>query len=395
MEALLDELLARNGVEARNQAEALVKMASLSQDKTRQKSAISAYLLVFHKGPAGWRTVWPVIECDEDFGLMVIPRIAAFDRAHGSQLLKSLTEGELGRLFAWLARHYPHAEDPKDESFHPVSQREEIADWRNSILGELRDRTTRQAIDALNQIQNEFPEFETLDWILGQAHELYRKKSWVPPEPRYIVEMASDSKKRLVRSPRELLEVVSESLRRLEEQLQGETPAAVFLWDHIEDDQYKPKRETDFSDYLKLHLEKELGRRGLVVNREVQIHRGERTDIYVNAISKRPGDAGYDPITVILEAKGCWNKELWQAMEKQLVGQYMTNNPCDTGLYVVGWFNCSHWALSDQQRKKVSKKILAMEILNAQSRLDTQANSLSSGERLLRAVVLDTGLHRG
>ena len=392
---LLDELLARNVPQAKDYAEDLVRNACHLQGTARQTSMIAARLLVFHTRVAGWRIVWPVILTDEDFGLSVIPNIAAWDRDNNAQIFKSLPEEQLGRLFVWLTQHYPHHEDPNYDGVHTVETREEIADWRDSILIELRDRATIEALNELHKIQAEFPSLNRLKWIVSEAYEAYRKKSWIPPQPREILELALDTRKRLVRSERELLETVSDSLCGLERELQGETPAAVFLWDHLKDDKYKPKRETDFSDYLKLHLGKALRERGVVVNREVQIHRGQRTDIYVNAISKSRGDAGYDSITVIIEVKGCWHHDLWQAMETQLVGQYMKDNPCNTGLYVVGWFNCMHWASEDQQKKQLGKEILDMEILNAQIRLDAQANSLSLAGRLLRATVLDTGLHRG
>lgn len=130
------------------------------------------------------------------------------------------------------------------------------------------------------------------------------------------------------------------------------------------------------------------------VNREVEIHRGERTDVHVNAVSKPPRDGIYDSVTVILEVKGCWHKELWNAMETQLVGQYMTNNACKAGIYVVGWFNCIHWCSQDQKTKKLTKELLAMDISQAQGRLDAQANILSSGGYFLKAMVLNTGLHK-
>ncbi len=391
---LLDELLARRMPQAKDYAEDLVKSASHLQGTARQTSVIAARLLAFHTRVVGWRTVWTVILTDEDFALSVIPHIAALDRDNNAQILKSLPEEEVGRLFVWLTKHYPHREDPKYDGAHTVETREEIADWRDSILIELRDRATIEALNELHEIQAEFPFLNRLKWIVSEAYEAYRKNSWIPPQPREVLELALDTKKRLVRSERELLETVADSLRSLEKELQGETPAAVFLWDHIKDDQYKPKRETDFSDYIKLHLEKELRDRGVVVNREVQIHRGERTDIYVNALSKSPRDGTYDSITVIIEVKGCWHDQLWQAMETQLVGQYMTNNPCNTGLYVVGWFHCKHWASQDQQTKQLSKGLLAMEILEAQSRLDARANDVSTAGRVIRALVLDTGLHR-
>ena len=43
--------------------------------------------------------------------------------------------------------------------------------------------------------------------------------------------------------------------------------------------------------------------RGIVVNREVRIHRGERTDIHVDALSQGRHEGEFDITTVILEAR--------------------------------------------------------------------------------------------
>ena len=39
---------------------------------------------------------------------------------------------------------------------------------------------------------------------------------------------------------------------------------------------------------------------------------------------------------VIVEAKGCWNKDLKTAMRDQLRDRYLKENQCSHGLYVVG-----------------------------------------------------------
>jgi hypothetical protein len=199
---------------------------------------------------------------------------------------------------------------------------------------------------------------------------------------------------RLVNSGDELTEVLIEALKRLEAELQGETPAAREIWDRVRKDIYRPVDENDFSDYVKRYLERDSNQRGVIVNREVQIRRGtggdpgERTDIHVNAIVPASGSAQYDIITVIIEAKGCWHSELETAMETQLVNRYLRDNQCRHGIYLVGWFDCEQWDDNDSRKGKTPKK----NIEGMQARLDSQSAGQSKRGVHIRAFVMNTAL---
>ena len=54
---------------------------------------------------------------------------------------------------------------------------------------------------------------------------------------------------------------------------------------------------------MKRHFETDLMGRGIVVNREVEIRRGQETDIRVDAISYGP-DGTAETVTAIVEVKG-------------------------------------------------------------------------------------------
>ena len=139
---------------------------------------------------------------------------------------------------------------------------------------------------------------------------------------------------------------------------------------------------------MKLHLEDDLKRRGIIFNREVQIHKRERTDIHVTAIQLGQKKDSYDSITVIIEAKGCWNRELDNAMETQLLGKYLTDNNCKHGMYLVAWFNCDQWDNADYRKKQASN----LTVEEAQKKFDIQASQLSNQGKLIKAVILNTAL---
>ena len=60
--------------------------------------------------------------------------------------------------------------------------------------------------------------------------------------------------------------------------MQGETTISQFLWEGSKDAP-RPKNEPSLCDFIKWQLEEDLRGRGIIINREVQIHRGEQTDI--------------------------------------------------------------------------------------------------------------------
>jgi hypothetical protein len=235
---------------------------------------------------------------------------------------------------------------------------------------------------------------EWLKWTLTEARETNRRRTWVPVRPSDILSIAEDKERRLVQSGEQLLDVVIESLRRLEEKLHGETPAVRDLWDKVRSGVYRPIAENDLSNYVKRHFDHDLKKRGIIANREVQIRqtegtfKGQNTDILIDAVTRDSRGEISDQITLIIETKGCWNRELDHAMETQLKNRYLKDNQSRFGLYLVGWFNCAQWDNRDTRKSRCAK-ITKKE---AQNKFDNQAATLSVDGTTLKAFLLDTGL---
>ncbi len=157
-------------------------------------------------------------------------------------------------LYLWLVRECPPAEEETKEG---------LTDYRDSISCHLKERGTPPACEAIQRISHELPELDWLKWTLWEARNNTRRCTWVPPQPADILEMAGDSQKCLVQSGDQLLDMLIESLKRLKEELQGETPAARNIWDRTNNNLYKPIGENDFSDYVKRHFDKDLKKRGV------------------------------------------------------------------------------------------------------------------------------------
>lgn len=396
MGCLLGDLLDHGVAEATTFAESLISLASTSSENERSRAIVAARELMTHAEDAGWLIVWPAIQRDIEFGREVIELLAYKSDAFATKDGKLLTEDQLAALYIWIAHQYPHDEDPDYHNEDDlVDHRREIARFRELLLNLIKQRGTYKACEAIQQVIKEFPKSNWLKWILHEAQDIMRRQTWVPPKPVEILKIVSTQSARLVQSGDQLLEVLIESLKRLETKIQEKPlPAAIELWNKIKESTeciYTPKDENEFSDYVKRRLTEDLRERGIIVNREVEIRRGEgeskgeRTDIHVDAVMR---NQVYDSITVIIEVKGCWNQDLKLAMKTQLLDRYLKDNRCQHGLYLVGWFNCDQWNDNDS-RKQRSPKI---SIDEARKQFNTQASELSQQSARIKAFVINTAL---
>jgi predicted NACHT family NTPase len=277
-----------------------------------------------------------------------------------------------------------------------VGVRDQVVSLRNHVLSELGDTKTIQGCQEIERIIGVFPKLSWLKQYLYDAQKNVRLNNWQPPTPKQLFQLIGDSRKRLVNDGNQLLDVLIESLQRLENELQGETPAVRDIWDKVNSNsEYKPVNENEFSDYVKRFLDRDLDlkQKGIIANREVELRpsqgnaKGERTDIHVDAIIKSNGKIS-DCITAIIEVKGCWHKELNTAMETQLVDRYLKDNTCKYGIYLIGWFYCPQWNNEDKRKEKTPKITLE----EAKAKFDQQAKDLSVSGVNVKAFVLNTAL---
>ncbi|MCA1956921.1 MAG: hypothetical protein LDL14_00125 [Nitrospira sp.] len=300
LSSLLSILLSHDNMEAHSLASSLVPTPPPAKEPERSLAIAAATTLLLDTKDAGWSIVWPAIQADEGFGKQVVQGINHDYATIG----RRLTEDQLADLYIWLTRHFESPKHSAGEA-HWVGPLEYVDLWRNAIIQLLTQRGSSRACDAIKRLQQELPELDWLKWVLVDAQAQTRRATWLPPRPQEIIKLAADRESRLVQSGDQLMQVLVEALERWQTLLQGETPEAQFLWDNVSKSAAKPKDENTFSDYVKIHLDKEVKQRGIVLNREVRIHRRERTDIHVDAVTRSASGDSYDSITVIIECKGC------------------------------------------------------------------------------------------
>lgn len=386
---ILQALLAHDAAGARGLAESLLQLPLPADPSGRELSVFVATALMEEAADAGWPVVWPALQADSEFGEQVVRRLSWNDRwADGT--VHRLSEVAIADLYLWLARRYPHEEDVRPVGVHAVEFRERVGDWRDSLLGYLVRRGSPEGCDEVQRIAAELPHVEWLKWRVREAQEVTRHRTWTPPSIGELRALMRSPVQRLVQSPEQLLDVVMESLTRLEERLQqAEPPAAIDLWNEVRPNVFSPKNENQFSDYVARHLEWDLADRGVVVNREVVVRRRQRTDIRVSVSRVDGTEENSYPITVVIESKGCWNRaELDTAMEEQLCNRYMEEARTRHGIYLVGWFKGDLWNQAERRRSDCPP----YDIEEARRRFDQQAEALRGHGKYVRSFVMNTGL---
>lgn len=392
---LLKPLLERRDSGAAALAVSLLTIPPPTAEPDRERSIEAAVQLLAHDANAGWTAFWTAADSDLKWARKVFERLC--QEMSGDSLVRQLDEAQIGRLLDWLLVHYPHDSDPKRSSgFAAMGDDDMVRQWRDGLIYGLRDWGTVAAVAEIQRLKAAHPELAWLQWTSLLASRMRQKYAWRPATPRQIIGMAQDRNRRFATTGSQLLDILRESLQRLQEKLRGETPRARLLWDTIA---RRPKEEEDLSDYVKNHLEDDLAAKGIVVGREVKIRRrnwnegapGQLTDIHVDAVSTDPHHGSADQIRAIIEVKGCWHREVKTAMETQLLQRYLARNQCQHGLYVVGWFLCDNWTDEDDRKAETARLFGSFE--ECRAHLDSQAENLSvslapSGGGI-RAVVLD------
>ncbi|HEY5706555.1 MAG TPA: hypothetical protein VIS96_13385 [Terrimicrobiaceae bacterium] len=357
-------------------ARTLLALPLPKEGSARDKALIAAQVLLKHGSNGAWDVIWVTMLQDPSFGRMLWTKVAYDNFVHPADAVSSLSESQVADLYVWLMGEFPPEKDGPP-----------ITHFRDALIPDLRDRGTPEACAAIERLMHQFPSFDWLKWVLAQAQGRARRKGWQPPKPAEFLALAANHKLRLVRNGDELLALVIDALHRIEGRLQSEG-LVQFLWDKVGRNTFQPKDENALSDFVKSFLDNELRQRGIVVNREVETRRGEETDIYVDALVRGQAEQ-FDKVSVVIETKGCWHREVRDAIETQLVNRYLKDSACRHGLYLVGWFSSPKWADSDHRKRALATRSTA----ELQEALTTKARALSTGGLQVQALLLNAALH--
>ncbi len=354
----------------------------LPNDEEKKSEVLSfAASLLWNADIDDWEFLWDLMKINNAFARALVVR-ANESSLRGSIMLQSMCEIRLADLYIWLTKEFPPEEYAQPEGVYTVTPQISIGDWRDSVLRVLMYKGTPEAYRQIERVAVAFPQYKWLQqYTLVQTRRIALQKTWHPPSVEQIFKLVENHELRLVNSPDELMDIVITSLEKLQGKLQrGEHPQAINLWN-----EKKPKDENRLSDYVKVHIEEDLTDRGIIVNREVEIKRGNKTDIHISAYGRdHLGRPTGDPMKVTIETKGCWHSELDTAMESQLVGQYLSADICRHGIYLIGWFVCDAWT------DRINQKVPIIEISDARKKFAKQAEEISNKTSYrVQSLVLD------
>lgn len=340
---------------------------------------------------AAWDYAWPIIEADATLAETVLLRASdRFDHDR-KESLPTLTERQLADLYLKLHSLFPPETDPpRRNEVSVVTPRDSIIHFRSDVMTALESRGTDEACKELLRLANALPKERVwLLWRLYNARLSKRRFGWIPPSPETFLLLAKRTEGRLVKDADDLLEVVMESLTRFQTQLTRSTlPRSEVFWRYAGADtrqrNFEPHDEAFLSNEVARWLRDDLNQRGIVIGREVQPRRGQRTDIYVDAVARGDSSSSVQTVTVVIEVKGCWNAEVKTAVDSQLVGDYLRPNGLTHGIYLVGWFVCAAWEKPQNRLLSTKLELAEQEIAQLVSAYDGKANP----ERV-SGVVLD------
>jgi hypothetical protein len=378
---LLKHVLQWEEAETLSLALKIIRERRVSTQHMERATHVAVALL--QEAPAKvWPEVWPVLRKARNFGRAVMNLFAAdWYPASTPKLLTELSESSLADLYLWLRRNLPQgARVGRTVARSP----EELYGLADAVLTSLKGRGTNEAVHELRRIADSLPDNTWMRFTVLDAEDLRIRGSWGGVAIADLQNLLESGEARLVEDERQLMGIVLDSLKCLEDRLQKETPAVYDLWNERPT---TPKDERRLSDYLKRHLNGDIRRRGIIANREVELRSTDLPDIRVDAIRLRE-DQPIETLSVVLEVKACWNSGLMNDMRRQLRDRYMRNNSIRCGVYVVGWYLCPEWSERDGRKARVPEWTAD----EAQSFFKKQAAELSGEGLELGAYVLNLTL---
>ena len=348
LEPLLSYLISRESDPGRGFAEKILQQP-LRQGDAVERALSTARVLLRSAPEHYWPKLWTRARTSVPLAGGLVEQLAGWVKPNVS-LMGRLSEEQLAQVYLWVAKHHPGLRYRGPLDGGPLGM------VQYSIPGHLAARGTEQAVATLAKMINRVGQTPELDHYLAEARERLLSSTWTPTDADSLIQMFIDRRKRYVGTPEQLISVVIEALGEVQAELQGTPPIASLLWDqwgrgttsrptkrNTKNGGQRPKDEEALSDFIAVALRGRIQHRNIVVNREVQIRRGQETDIHIEALPLISTSDDVRVPRVIIEVKGCWNQHLKTDIQNQLVVRYLQSTPQSAGVYLVGWFRCRNW----------------------------------------------------
>lgn len=265
-----------------------------------------------------------------------------------------------------------------------------VIGWRSTLvdhsLRSIAQRGTQEAINALKAIGADVPTLDVTSWVRDARVERARRD----PDylaPSAVLALAQDPDAAPIRSDRELHAAILRSLNRLQTKLSGQRQgASTEFWNEeiaAHPKVARPRDENWISDYIKRHLQDELGTHRVVFVREAEAFPRSETDI----LAVLPFPNG-ETAEVIIEVKGAWNDDYEKGLLGQLARRYLRESGRRYGIHLVVSFEKTLWDDTDSRKSKSTSRETVRVNLRKQA-------SIAHGEGYeIAPVVLELLPHR-
>ncbi|MFY1683613.1 NACHT domain-containing protein [Micromonospora sp. WMMD730] len=341
-------------------------------------------------GSRAWHELRDRLQQDTETATAVLGDLAA---SHAFDT-DAFAEADLVALWELMYDLFPPDEDPNVSGAHWIGPRETIGHERDRMLPALAQRGTSEAVAVLADLATRRSDHLYLRRLVARARAALARADWHPLRPNEV-RLALLPARRVLRNEVHLLAMVIEALQHFQDDvLQGMSPLATLLWDHRKcgatPPMCRPKSEDEISDLVDHQIRTYLP--GVIVNREVQIRRlkptgiGQRSDLLVQA--QATGDTSRI-IRVVIEVKGCWNGEVSDALETQLVERYLNPIADAAGLFLVAWFDSGHGFRAGTWKNDPIRGNRDALFANLEERAKAAAEPIG---RSIRAIVIDCSM---
>lgn len=192
--SLLDILLKHDSNGTVEFAEEMIRKGySSEEDKDRLVEFCAGLILSGRE--FDWQTVWNLIRHDEEIGKAIVEKIADEDR-NQLTFAAHVSASDLSDLIIWVENQYPSCEDPQIDGVHWVSPREQVGQWRNSIIVELRNKESQEALLGIRRILDRFPQLEWINYVRVELEETVEELDWEPALPSEVLNLTVVEEKR-------------------------------------------------------------------------------------------------------------------------------------------------------------------------------------------------------
>ncbi len=187
---LLEQTLKHETPGALQYAESILGLPLPDEAAARTRViAVGRALFRGSKKDAGWRSIWPILCAEPDFGRELMLEAVRGAGPQPRYLWKTFSVNDLVNVYLWLEKQFPRNEDKDMFSGrgHTVTAQDDMTWAKAEIPMEISERGTWEAVNAIERIGQELPNAEWVARLQAWARQYATQKNWTPLMPQDVI----------------------------------------------------------------------------------------------------------------------------------------------------------------------------------------------------------------